>query len=82
MVRKFLIERSMTTHHFDGCMLGVLGNNGQPMKKSWTIAGNFKELAVLDSFTKCDGKHEHDQSRGKALKLAELLNLLRITLSS
>ena len=70
MVRKFLIERSMTTHHFDGCMLGVLGNNGQPMKKSWTIAGNFKELAVLDSF-KCDGKHEHDQSRGKALKLAE-----------
>ena len=28
MVRKFLIERSMTTHHFDGCMLGVLGNNG------------------------------------------------------
>ena len=70
MVRKFLIERSMTTHHFDGCMLGVLGNNGQPMKKSWTIAGNFKELAVLDSL-KCDGKHEHDQSRGKALKLAE-----------
>ena len=70
MVRKFLIERSMTTHHFDGCMLGVLGNNGQPMKKSWTIAGNFKELAVLDSL-KFDGKHEHDQSRGKALKLAE-----------
>ena len=70
MVRKFLKERSMTMHHFDGCMLGVLGNNGQPMKKSWTIAGNFKELAVLDSF-KCDGKHEHDQSRGKALKLAE-----------
>jgi len=70
MVRKFLTERSMTMHHFDGCMLGILGNNGQPMKKSWTIAGNFKELAKLDSF-KCDGKHEHDQSRGKALKLAE-----------
>ena len=70
MVRKFLIERSMTIHHFDGCMMGVLGNNGQPMKKSWTIAGNFKELAKLDSF-KCDGKHEHDQSRAKALKLAE-----------
>ena len=56
MVRKFLTERSMTTHHFDGCMLGVLGNNGQPMKKSWIIAGNFKEFEVLDSF-KCDGKH-------------------------
>ena len=70
MVRKFLIERSMTTHPFDGYMMGVLGNNGQPMKKSWTIAGNFKELAKLDSF-KCDGKHEHDQSRGKTLKFAE-----------
>ena len=51
-------------------MLGVPGNNGQPMKKSWTIAGSFKELEKLDSF-KCDGKHEHDQSKGKALKLAE-----------
>ena len=70
MVRKFLVERSMTMHHFDGCMLGVLGNDGQPMKKSWSIAGNFKELAKLDSY-KCDGSHEHDQSRGKALKLAE-----------
>jgi len=44
MVRKFLIERFMSVHYFDGCMMGVLGNNGQPMKKSWTIAGNFKEL--------------------------------------
>ena len=60
----------MTPHHFDGCMLGVLGNDGHPMKKSWTIAGNFKELEILDSF-KCDGNHKHDQSRGKALKLAE-----------
>ena len=47
MVRNFLLERSMTMHHFDGCMLGVLGNNGQPMKKSWSIAGNFKELAKI-----------------------------------
>ena len=70
MVRKFLIERFMSVHHFDGCMLGVLGNNGQPMKKTWTIAGNFKELFKLDSF-RCDGSHEHDQSRGKALKLSE-----------
>ena len=70
MVRKFMMERSMTPHHFDGCMLGVLGNDGHPMKKSWTIAGNFKELEMLDSF-KCDGNHKHDQSRGKALKLAE-----------
>ena len=70
MVRKFMMERSMTPHHFDGCMLGVLGNDGHPMKKSWTIAGNFKELEMLDSF-KCDSNHKHDQSRGKALKLAE-----------
>ena len=64
MVRKFL-----TLHHFDGCMLGVLGNNNQPRKKSWTIAGNFEELSQLDSY-RSDDSHEHDQSRGKALKLA------------
>jgi hypothetical protein len=70
MVRKFLIERFMSVRYFDGCMMGVLGNTGQPMKKSWSIAGNFKELSKLDSF-RCDGTHEHDQSRGKAPKLAE-----------
>ena len=70
MVRKFLIERFMSMRHFDGCMLGVLGNDGHPMKKSWTIAGNSKELERLDS-CRCSGKHEHDQSRGKAVKFAE-----------
>ena len=70
MVKKFLINHSMSMHHFDGCMLGVVGNDGHPIKKGWTIAGNFKELEKLDSF-KCDGSHEHGQSRGKALKLAE-----------
>ena len=50
--------------------MGVLGNDGQPMKESRTINGNFKELSKLDSYC-CDGSHEHDQSRGKALKLAE-----------
>ena len=44
--------------------------DGHPIKKGWTIAGNFKELEKLDSF-KCDGSHKHGQSRGKALKLAE-----------
>ena len=45
--------------------------DGQPIKKGWTIAGNFKELSKLDSFT-CDVSHKHGQSRGKALKLAEI----------
>ena len=70
MLRKFLIDHSMSTRHFDGCMLGVVGNDGQPIKKGWATAGNFKELAKLDSF-KCDSSHKHGQSRGKALKLAE-----------
>ena len=70
IVRNFLINHSMSMHHFDGCMLGVVGNDGHPIKKGWTIAGNFKELEKLDSF-KCDGSHKHGQSRGKPLKLAE-----------
>ena len=75
MVRKFLIERFMSVHHFDGCMMGVLGKNGQPLKKSWTIAGNFKELSKLDSY-RCEGSHEHDQVEVKHS------NLLKITPSS
>ena len=71
MVQKFLIERSMSVHHFDGCMSRVIGNNNnQPMKKSWTIAGIFEQLSKLDSL-RCDCLHEHDQSGGKALKFAE-----------
>ena len=56
MARKFLIERFMSVHHFDGCMMGVLGNNSQPMKKSWAIAGNFNELSKFDSYC-CNGSH-------------------------
>ena len=77
MVRKFLIDHSMSTHHFDGCMLGVVGNDGQPIKKGWTIAGNFKELAKLDSF-KCDSSHKHGQSRGKALKQTQTCRKLHL----
>ena len=47
MVGKFLIERFMSVHHFDGCMMGVLGNNGQPMKKSWTIAGKTVRMSMI-----------------------------------
>ena len=70
MVREFLIDHSMSTHNFDGCMFGVVGNDGQPIKKGWTIAGHFKELAKLEFF-KCDSSHKHGQGRGKALNLAE-----------
>eukprot|EP00435_Cladocopium_sp_Y103_P055200 s2990_g18.t1 len=50
--------------------MGVVGNTNQPMKKGWTIAGNFQELSKLDAYV-CDGSHKHDESRGEALKLAE-----------
>ena len=39
MVKKFLIDHSMSMRHFDGCMLGVTENGGQPIKKGWTVAG-------------------------------------------
>jgi hypothetical protein len=56
----------MSMHHFDGCMLAVVGNDNQPMKKGWAIAGNFKELSDLESFVR-NAFQKHDQSRGKAL---------------
>ena len=40
------------------------------MKKGWTIVTDIEQLAKLAQ-DKCDGTHEHDESRGKALKEAE-----------
>ena len=70
IVRAFLVKHGLGSYNFDGCMFGVVGRDGNPMKKSWTIATNMEQLSCLEKH-RCDGMHAHDQSRGVALKLAE-----------
>ena len=40
------------------------------MKKQWVVASNMPTISVVEYF-KCDGSHEHDESRGTHLKEAE-----------
>ena len=44
--------------------------HGTPIKKGWTISSDVEEFAALEQL-RCDGQHEHAQSRGKALTEAE-----------
>ena len=69
-VQKWLTSESLEKHQFDGCAFGLTGKSGQPLLKRWTIATDMGELCCLDGY-RCDGTHEHEQSRGKSLKSAE-----------
>ena len=52
-----------------GCMLGIVDDDGRPLRKSWQIMSTLP-LPGLNGRT-CNGTHEHGQSRGHSLKDAE-----------
>ena len=66
----FLTKYKMNKYEFHGCKIGIKGRNGKPMKKQWVVASNMPTISVVEYF-KCDGSHEHDESRGTHLKEAE-----------
>ena len=66
----FLTKYKMNKYEFHGCKIGIKGRNGKPMKKQWVVASNMPTISVVEYF-KCDGSHEHDESRGTRLKEAE-----------
>ena len=69
-VETFCNKHDLTHHKFDGCAMGLTNRDGLPMLKTWNIATNIDEFEVLENY-KCDGEHEHAQSRGDDLKRAE-----------
>ena len=69
-VRSFVDKHDLIKHQLHGCQVGVTKQNGEPLKKGWTIASNVRSFSVLDKLC-CQGEHNHAQSRGKALKAAE-----------
>ena len=66
----FLTKYKMNKYEFHGCKIGIKGRSGKSMKKQWVVASNMPTISVVEYF-KCDGSHEHDQSRGTHLKEAE-----------
>ena len=70
IVHKFIRRLQLPLFPFHGCQFGVVGATGKPMLKSCQIASNIEMLNKLKNMV-CSGEHEHGQSRGSSLKLAE-----------
>ena len=69
VVQAFIKKHCLQSCLCDGCMLGIVDDDGRPLRKSWQIMSTLP-LPGLDGRT-CDGTHEHGQSRGHNLKHAE-----------
>lgn len=60
---------------FYGCMLGLVGHNGGPIKKAWTICTDCAELRAMFSGLTCPGKAHHpthEPCAGVNTKMIEL----------
>ena len=57
------------SHEHDGCMVGIVDMNNLPLKKTLLFKSTFA-LQRIVAF-RCTSAHQHGESRGKALKLAE-----------
>ena len=69
VVQAFIKKHCLQSCLCDGCMLGIVDDDGRPLRKSWQIMSTLP-LPGLNGRT-CDGTHEHGQSRGHNLKHAE-----------
>ena len=69
-VVKFVKQNNLHPEYCDGCMAGITNEQGEPIRKQWTLMSSFP-LPHIRDIGECDGTHVHGESRGKALKLAE-----------
>ena len=69
VVQAFIKKHCLQSCLCDGCMLGIVDDDGRPLRKSWQIMSTLP-LPGLNGRT-CNGTREHGQSRGHSLKDAE-----------
>ena len=69
VLQAFIKKHCLQSCLCDGCMLGIVDDDGRPLRKSWQIMSTLP-LPGLNGRT-CDGTHEHGQSGGHSLKDAE-----------
>ncbi len=69
-VQAFLRKYGMDKYKFDGCQVGTSDRRGNLIRKQWTLASNLVAYSVFTTL-KCDGSHQHGESRGSDLKNAE-----------
>ena len=56
---------------FDGCMVGIVNKEGEPIKKPWAIQTDCDSIVTAFDGLSCDGSHNHVQGRGHDLKETE-----------
>ena len=61
----------MITYNFDGCALGMKNQEGEPLKKPWTVATNHAGIGRTLSKFQCKCERRHAPGRGIALKRTE-----------
>ena len=69
-VQAFLRKYGMDRYKFDGCQVGTCDKHGNLIRNQWTLASNLVAYSAFTAF-KCDGSHQHGESRGSDLKNAE-----------
>ena len=61
----------MIAYHFDGCALGMVNQDNDPLKKPWTVATNHAGVGRALSKFQCTCNRRHAPGRGIALKKTE-----------
>ena len=70
-VAKLLNFYGMIAYHFDGCALGMVNQDNDPLKKPWTVATNHAGVGKALSKFQCTCNRRHAPGRGIALKKTE-----------
>ena len=70
-VAKLLSLYEMIAYHFDGCALGMVNQDNDPLKKPWTVATNHAGVGRALSKFQCTCNRRHAPGRGIALKKTE-----------
>ena len=70
-VANLLNQYEMLTYNFDGCALGMKNQEGEPLKKPWTVATNHAGIGKTLSKFQCKCERRHAPGRGIALKRTE-----------
>ena len=70
----------MSFVEFDGCMLGLKGRKGLPIKKPWMFASNCDEVMQLLEGYLCDESHDHEHCAGGNTKATESYTMQIVSL--
>ena len=81
-VEKLCEKHQLGRIKFDGCMVGIVDKDDNPIKKPWAILTDCHEIGKAFGGLFCDWSHHHLQGRGVDLQETEGYSFQIIQLSS